>query len=93
MHTRLLNVGGYEFDITTVYRDRTPATRRDLWANVTDATRWSSTRDWIMGGDVNKICIPSERDDSGSFNQASANEFILTVSHLFELETYGGSFT
>lgn len=93
VHTRMMNTGGYAFDLTIVYGERTAVKRRQLWEGIASFRPISSAKDWLIIGDFNKIRHPSEREGRGAFDRAGASEFESAIAGFMEIATIGGDFT
>lgn len=93
IHARLLNNGGYEFDITVAYGDNTPVKRRRLWYGINSSRPASAGKDWLLIGDFNKIRHLDERDGHESFDRVGVDEFESAIVCFTELEAIGGNFT
>lgn len=93
VHARMVNSGGYTFDLTVVYDEGTIAKRRLLWSGI-EAIRYSSNEtDWLMIGDFNEIWHPSERQGRGVYDRTRPDEFESAIGGSTEIEAIGGTYT
>lgn len=92
VHARMMNSGGYAFDLTIVYGERTAVKRRKLWDGITSLRSISNANDWLIIGDFNQIRHPLEREGRGIFDRAGALEFENAIAGFTEIAAIGGDF-
>lgn len=71
IHARMSNSGGYNIDITVVYREWDSTHHRTLWDSLQVMAQISDNRDWLTADDFNKIKRPEERDGIGQFDHVA----------------------
>lgn len=67
--------------------------RKLLWDCIRELRETYNNHDWIIVGDFNEICLPTERDEHGSFDMNEVADFNQAIQGLIELPMLGSDFT